>query len=92
MALLSKRDLLKKWTRPPIGRGIYTRQGVYKVFHFADFPAPAVTDGAGLTGLWNPADIDAFEAAHPELTSEDAKHNKVKRAGYAARLGRQQQA
>jgi len=84
MAHVSMHDLLKRWTRPPKGRGVFTRQGVYKALRWPDFPAPAVSDGTGLTKLWHPADIDAFESRHPEFTDELAKRRKIRKAGYAA--------
>ena len=45
-------DLVKRWTRPPQGTGVYTRQGIQKLVRAADFPAPAITDGAGRVKLW----------------------------------------
>lgn len=81
MPYLSMFDLLKRWTRPPKGRGVFTRQGVYKLVHRPDFPAPAITDGAGRMKLWHVADIAAFESVRPELTDDEAKHRKVR--GYA---------
>jgi hypothetical protein len=77
-------DLARRW--------VYTRQGVHKLTRSTSFPAPAITDGSGRIKLWHVADVATFESAHPEVTSEDAKLNKIKRAGYAARLGRQRQA
>jgi hypothetical protein len=71
--------LVKRWTRPPIGRGVYTRQGVYKLTHSAGFPEPAITSGR--VRLWRAADIAVFEVAHPELTDDAIKHRKV--IGYA---------
>jgi hypothetical protein len=79
-AYLCIADLVKRW--------IYTRQGVHKLTRSAGFPEPEIV--AGRTKLWYAADIAVYEAAHPEVTSEDAKHNKVKRAGYAARMGKRQ--
>lgn len=77
-AYLSVADLVKRW--------IYTRQGVHKLTRSEGFPEPEII--AGRIKLWYAADIAAYEATHPEVTSEDAKHNKVKRAGYAARMGK----
>ena len=80
----SMADLARRWP-------VYTRRGVYKLTRSDNFPAPAITDGTGRIKLWHAADVATYEAAHPEVSSEDAKRNKIKRAGYAARLGRQQQ-
>lgn len=88
MAYLSVPQLVKRWTRPPQGRGVFTRQSVYRVFRFPDFPAPAVADSEGLTKLYSAADIDRFEEAHPELTDADAKWRKIRRAGRRALFAR----
>jgi len=83
-------DLLKRWTRPPQGSGVYTPRGVHKLVHSADFPAPAIIDGTGRVKLYHAADITDFETRHPEVTDGDAKWRKVRKAGrralYAARL------
>jgi hypothetical protein len=90
MSYLSVPQLLKRWTRPPRGAGVFSRQSVYRVFRFPDFPAPAVTDSEGITKLYRASDIDRFEEAHPELTDGDAKWRKVRKAGrralYASRM------
>ncbi len=88
MSYLSVRDLLKRWTRPPEGRGVYTRRGIYKLMHSAEFPAPAITDDAGNTKLWRAADIAAFETSHPEVTDADAKWRKIRKAGRRALYAR----
>ena len=69
-------DLVKRW--------IYTRQGVHKLTRARDFPAPAFSVNAGHTKVWHVADVQTFESAHPELTSEAAKRRKVRGYGIAA--------
>jgi hypothetical protein len=85
---LSVADLLKRWTRPPRGHGVYTRQGVYKLMHSVEFPVPAITDGTGLTKLWHLSDIASYEDSHPELTDGDAKWRKIRKAGRRALYAR----
>ena len=65
-------------------------RSVHKLTHSAGFPEPNYTDGTGRVRLWHPADIAVYEAAHPEVTSEAEKYNKIKRAGMAARMGKRQ--
>jgi formylmethanofuran dehydrogenase subunit A len=88
MSYVSMGDLFKRWTRPPQGHGVYTRQGIQKLVRSADFPAPAITDGAGRVKLWHPADIAAFETSHPEVTDADAKWKKIRKAGRRALYAR----
>jgi hypothetical protein len=85
---LSVRQLVKRWTRPPYGQGVFTRQSVYRVFRFRDFPAPAVADSEGITKLYSAGDIVRFEEAHPELTDGDAKWKKIRKAGRRALYAR----
>jgi hypothetical protein len=73
MAYLRIADLVRRW--------VYTRRGIEKLIGRGGFPAPAITDGAGRMKLWHPADIAVYEAAHPEVTSDEAKRRKVR--GYA---------
>ncbi len=88
MAYLSVGDLLKRWTRPPQGSGVYTRQGVRKLMHSPEFPAPAITDGTGRVKLWHLSDIAGFEDAHPEVTDAAAKWKKIRKAGRRALYAR----
>jgi hypothetical protein len=60
---------------------VYTRRGIEKIIGRGEFPAPAIIDGAGRLKLWHTADIAVYEAAHPEVTSEEEKRRKVR--GYA---------
>jgi hypothetical protein len=69
-------------------RTIYSKRGLLKMAAREDFPAAAFTVGAGKIRIWNLDDIVRFEAAHPELTSEAAKHRKVVGYGIAKRKGR----
>ena len=83
MEYLGLADLLKRW--------IYSRQGLYKLMRRKDFPAPEFAINGGRTKVWYLADIKAFEAVHPEVASEAAKHSKVR--GYAvANLKKQRKA
>ena len=82
MSYLDTRDLLKRWTAPPTGRGVYTRRGVYKILRSPDFPAPVITTGR--ERLWCLSDIATFEDTHPELTDADAKWRKIRKAGRRA--------
>ena len=82
MSYLDTHDLLKRWTRPPAGRGVYARQSVYRLMHCADFPAPVIATGR--VRLWHLSDIARFEDTHPELTDLDAKWRKVRKAGHRA--------
>ena len=84
MPYVSIPDLLKRWTHPPTGRGVYTRRGVYKILRSPDFPAPVITDDAGRIRLWHLSDIATFEDTHPELTDADAKWRKIRKAGRRA--------
>ena len=86
MALLAVSDLLKRWVRPPKGQGIYTRQGVHKLMHRPDFPAPEIDTGS--VKLWRLSVITGFEEAHPELTDGDAKWRKIRKAGRRALYAR----
>lgn len=61
-------------------RTVYTKRGLLKVAARPDFPPPAFTVGQGKIRIWHLADIEAFENAHPELTSNVEKWRKV--AGY----------
>ena len=64
------RDLLARW--------VYTRQGLYLVMRWHDFPAPAFEINGGKTKVWRSAEIEAFEKRHPELLTDAAKAFKVK--------------
>ena len=66
------RDLLARW--------VYTRQGVYLVMRWPDFPAPAFEIDGGKTKVWRLVDVESFEKRHPELLTEAAK--EFKRKGY----------
>lgn len=74
-------DLQDRWSH-------YTRQGLYKVRRWPDFPRPVESVNRGKVRLWNLTDITGFENAHPELKSNADKLRKV--AGYrrALRQGR----
>jgi Prophage CP4-57 regulatory protein (AlpA) len=82
MSYLDTRDLLKRWTRPPTGSGVFARQSVYRLMRCADFPAPVIVTGR--VRLWHLSDIATFEDAHPELTDADAKWRKIRKAGRRA--------
>ena len=71
-------DLIRRW--------VYTPRGARKVVAGRDFPAPQFAINAGRTKVWYLPDIEGYERAHPELTSEEAKRRK--RAGYAAALAK----
>lgn len=73
LTLLSTTDLQKRWSH-------YTRQGLYKVRKWPDFPQPFLQVSCGRFPLWHLSDILALENAHPELTSNVEKWRKV--AGY----------
>jgi hypothetical protein len=73
MQYLGTRDIVRRW--------VYTPQGARKVMRSRGFPAPCITVNAGLTRLWNAADIASFEEEHPELKDEALKVRKVN--GYA---------
>jgi hypothetical protein len=70
---LTQADLVRRW--------VYTKRGVQKLIGRGGFPAPAIIDGAGRLKLWHSGDIAVYEAAHPEVTSEEEKRRKVR--GYA---------
>lgn len=72
-ALLGWLDLQDRWNH-------YTRQGLYKVRAWPDFPKPIYSIDRGMRPAWHLTDITAFESAHPELKSLAAKLHKV--AGY----------
>jgi len=72
-------DLFRRWP-------VYTPRGIRKLIASRDFPAPVHTINAGRTKVWYLPDIERYERAHPELTSEQAKRRKV--AGYAIALAR----
>ncbi len=78
-ALLSWIDLQKRWSH-------YTRQGLYKVRAWEDFPKPIYVVSDGKSPLWHLPDITAFEKAHPELTSNVEKWRKV--TGYQRALAK----
>lgn len=61
-----------------------TRQGVRKLMHSSEFPAPAITDGSGRAKLWHLSDIAPFEDAHPDFTDADAKWKRIRKAGHRA--------
>ncbi|MBV9771684.1 MAG: hypothetical protein JOZ32_19085 [Bryobacterales bacterium] len=63
-------DLQDRW-------GHYTRQGLYKIRRWPDFPKPVEVLGRGREPIWHLTDITAFENAHPELKSLAAKWRKV---------------
>ena len=78
MRFLGFHDLIRRW--------VYTPRGARKVVAGRDFPSAAFTINAGRTKVWYLPDIETYEQAHPELTSEEAKRRK--RAGYAAAIAR----
>lgn len=82
-ALLDLADLQARWSH-------YTRQGVYKVRKWPDFPPPFLCVGGGKNPLWHVTDIMTLEQAHPELTSNTDKLNKV--AGYRRALAQRRKA
>ena len=61
-------DLAARWN--------YTRQGVYKLSEVEDFPAPAFVVNQRVR-VWHLDAVKVFEAVHPEVTSEAAKHRKM---------------
>jgi len=67
-------------------RTVYSKRGLLKVAARSDFPAPAFTVGNGKIRIWHLADIEAFERAHPELTSSLEKWRKVR--GYQRALAK----
>ena len=75
---LGFRDLLARW--------VYTRQGLYNVICYRDFPAPAFVINGGKTKVWRTVEIAAFEQQHPELLSTEARDFKVK--GYYITLSK----
>jgi hypothetical protein len=75
-----------------VKRWIYTPRGVRKLTQSANFPPPTFTINAGRTKVWHMADIRAFEARHPEVTSEDAKRRKVVGFALAVAKGNKEQA
>jgi hypothetical protein len=81
-ARLSWGDLQDRWSH-------YTRQGLYKVRAWPDFPKPVESYSGGKVHkvhIWHLTDITAFEKAHPELTSNVEKWRKVK--GYQRALAK----
>lgn len=80
---LGFRDLLARW--------VYTRQGIYKVLRYPDFPAVVFTINQGRTKVWAAGEIAAFEKRHPELLSIERRDWKMQ--GYhRARLRDRQHA
>lgn len=73
MQFLGVDDLIRRW--------VYTPQGARKITRTRDFPPPQFSINRGKTKVWFLPDVTAYERSHPELTSEEAKHNKVR--GYA---------
>jgi len=63
-------DLQDRWSH-------YTRQGLYKVRAWPDFPKPVESVNRGRVRIWHLTDIAAFENAHPELKSNVDKLRKV---------------
>ncbi len=78
MAYLGTRDIVRRW--------VYTPQGARKVMRSRDFPAPCITVNAGHTRIWDAAEIERYEAAHPELKDDWLKVRKVN--GYARAVHR----
>lgn len=68
-------DLQDRWRH-------YTRQGLYKVRAWPDFPTPVESVNRGKVPIWQLTDITAFENAHPELKSNAEKLRKL--AGFRA--------
>ena len=66
---LGLRDLFTRW--------VYTRQGIYLVMRWPDFPPPAFTINNGKTQVWKRTDIEALECNHSELVDDGAKYRKV---------------
>ena len=75
---LGFRDLVARW--------VYSRQGLYLVMQWRDFPAPAFTIDGGKTRVWRVAEIESFEQQHPELLTEYARDRKIK--GYYITMSR----
>lgn len=69
MEILGVADLVDRWT--------YTRQGVHKLIRSSDFPPPSLVINCGRTKAWRLADIEAYEAAHPETRHETLKQSKI---------------
>lgn len=66
-------DLIRRW--------VYTPQGARKIIRTRGFPEPEIVANRGKTKLWFLPDIVVYERAHPELTSNTAKLDKI--YGYA---------
>ena len=66
---LSLVDLEQRW--------IYTPRGTRKLTGNPSFPPPAFTVSGGRFRVWSLAAIEAFEATHPEVRSEQAKRHKL---------------
>ena len=64
-----------------VARWVYTPRAARRLIARRDFPAPQFALNRGKTKVWFLPDVAAFESTHPELTSETAKHDKVR--GYA---------
>lgn len=68
---LGTADLARRWG--------YTTRGVRNlVLNETDFPAPAFAVNEGRIRVWAMAAIEAWEAAHPEARSADAKRQKTR--------------
>lgn len=76
-------DLIARWP-------VYTRRGVLKLTHSADFPAPVFAVNAGRVKVWEAADIEAYEVLHPEVLSESLKTRKI--VGYRRAIAKGQAA
>jgi len=63
-------DLQDRWSH-------YTRQGLYKVRAWPDFPKPVEFVNRGKVPIWHLADIMTFEVAHPELRTLADKVRKI---------------
>jgi hypothetical protein len=79
MVYLAMADLGRRW--------IYSRRGLQKLMRRSGFPEPFITANQGRIKLWHMSDVAAYEAAHPELTSEEAKRRKVSGFARARRKG-----
>jgi hypothetical protein len=67
---LGTADLARRWG--------YTTRGVRNlILNELDFPAPAFAVNAGRIRVWTLAEIEAWEALHPETQSDRAKQQKT---------------
>ena len=67
---LGTADLARRWS--------YTTRGVRNlILNEPDFPAPAFAVNEGRIRVWTLAEIEAWEARHPETKSDRAKQQKT---------------